>query len=350
MNTAQLIKQLLDRLVKFSWLIVLTTILGGGLFFYLAKQNVTQYIAKSTVFPLNSNSEISAGGSAISNLLGLADAPKSFTAEASINIVELATSRRTREAVAISKVPTMQNKTVAELLIDENNKHTGFMQFTPIKMPTDSLGVANMGSGLLKTGFSAKVGKNGILELYYQNSSPALAREVSYIYIKKLSEFYIELKKKKAQIDYQFAVQKADSLLTVLKRLDAEAIALDEKTFFTDEALKRYSIPKINLQQEKQAVQSQYYYAVNNRESAAYKLQKETPIIEALDKPEPPYDKIAKSKLIYVLIGSFLGLFLGIVLVSWKVISNYLGAELNKAIEKATKEKETIVEEKTTTA
>ncbi|HNJ29488.1 MAG TPA: hypothetical protein PLQ40_11060, partial [Ferruginibacter sp.] len=156
----------------------------------------------------------------------------------------------------------------------------------------------------------------------------------------KLSQFYIELKKKKAQIDYEFSIKKADSLLAVLNQLDKRAIALDESTFFTNEGLQRYSIPKVNLAQDKSTVQSQYYYAVNNRESAAYRLQKETPIIEALDKPEPPYDLVKKSKIVYVLIGLILGTILGMLAVSWKVINRYLGDELNKAIEKASKPKE----------
>ena len=80
---------------------------------------------------------------------------------------------------------------------------------------------------------------------------------------------------------------------------------------------------------------NEYYYAVNNRESAAYKLQKETPIIETLDKPEGPYDQEGKSTKLYVFIGLLLGGFIGVVVVSWKIISNYLGSELNKALEKA---------------
>jgi hypothetical protein len=344
MNSLELIKQLLDRLKKFSWVILLITILFTAFFYYLARQNVKLYIAKSTVFPLNSNSDNAVSGSSIGSLLGLADAPKSFTADASINIVELATSRRTREAVALARIPKLQNKTIAQLLIEENNKHTGFMQNLAIEIPKDSLGLINTASNLLRLGFSAKVGKNGILELIFQNSNADIAREASYVYIDKLSEFYIDLKKKKAQIDYEFAVRKADSLKKVLNVLDAHAIALDEKTYFTNEELKRYSIPKVNLQIDKQTVQSQYYYAINNRESAAYRLQKETPIIEPLDRPEPPFDTIQKSKLTYCLIGAFLGMFIGLIVVSWKVISNYIGNELNKAIEKATKEKQQLAE------
>lgn len=335
MNNIELVKELLKRLKKFSWLIALIALAFGGLFYYMAKQSLVLYTSTATVFPLNSTQDNSVSSSAISSILGLSDAPKSFTADASINIVELATSRRTREAVAMSKVPSLENKMVSELLIEEHNKHTGFMQNEPIPMPTDSLALINTASNILRAGFSARIGKNGILELHFTNTSQKLVREISYIYIDKLASFYIDLKKKKAQIDFEFAVKKVDSLAKVLSSLDQRAIQLDESTFFTNEQLKRYSIPKINLEQDKATVQSQYYYAVNNRESAAYRLQKETPIIEPLDRPEPPYDAQQKSKMMYALMGIILGTLIGVILVSLKLINKYIGAELNKAIEKA---------------
>jgi hypothetical protein len=342
MNSIELIKQLINRLKKYSWLIAIIAALFGGFFYYMAKQSVLVYTAKSTVFPLNGTTDASPG-STISNLLGLGEGTKSFTGDASINIVELANSRRTREAVAMVRIPSMKNKSVSELMIEENNRHVGFMQNTAIDPPKDSLSQINIASNLLKGAFSAKINKTGILELYLTNSSPELVREVSYIYIDKLSEFYIDLKKKKAQIDFEFAVKKADSLLLVLNQLDKQAISLDESTFFTNESLKRYNLPKINLAQDKATVQSQYYYAVNNRESAAYRLQKETPIIEILDKPEWPFDSVQKSTFTYVMMGIFLGLIIGVFLVSWKVINKYMAAELNKAIEKASKPKEPLL-------
>ncbi len=342
MNSIELIKQLINRLKKYSWLIAIIAAGFGGFFYYMAKQSVLVYTAKSTVFPLNGTADASPGNT-ISSLLGLGEGTKSFTGDASINIVELANSRRTREAVAMVRIPSMKNKSVSELLIEENNRHTGFMQNTAIDPPKDSLSQINIASNLLKGAFTAKINKTGILELYFINSSPELVREVSYIYIDKLSEFYIDLKKKKAQIDFEFAVKKADSLLQVLNQLDKRAIALDESTFFTNEGLKRYNLPKINLAQDKATVQSQYYYAVNNRESAAYRLQKETPIIEILDKPEWPFDSVQKSTFTYIIMGVFLGLVIGIFLVSWKVINKYMADELNKAIEKASKPKEPLL-------
>ena len=338
MTSIDLIKQLLKRLKKFSWLIAVIAAAFGGFFYYIAKQNVVKYTSKATVFPLSGSAQSSQSSSSISNLLGIGD-PTAFTVDASINIVELANSRRTREAVANVKIPSMQHKTVSKLIIEENNKHSGFMQNVKIIPPSDSLAEINIATSLLQSAFVAKFNKYGILELYFTNSDQKLVREISYIYIDKLSEFYIELKKKKAQIDFEFAVKKADSLLRVLNALDKRAIALDESTFFTNEGLKRYSIPKTNLNQDKATVQSQYYYAVNNRESAAYRLQKETPIMEPLDKPEPPYTPTQKSKMIYSLIGIILGLIIGIILMSWKIINKYLGDELNRAIEKASKPK-----------
>ncbi len=344
MTNIELIKQLISRLKKFSWIIVIIAVGFGALFYFMAKQAVVVYTSKATVFPLNSSNDNAVSGSAISSLLGLSDAPKSFTGEASINIVELATSRRTREAVAAARIPSLKNKTVAELLVEEHNKHTGFMQNTPIevKAPYDTAALINIASNMLAGSFNAKINKNGILELYYSNSNTNIVRAVSYIFMDKISDFYVELKRKKARIDYEFAVNKADSLFRVLNALDKEAIKLDETTFFTNGELKRFNLPKINLDQDKSTVQSQYYYAVNNRESAAYKLQKETPIIEALDKPEGPYDESGKSTRLYAIIGILLGSLIGIILVSWKIISNYLGAELNKAIEKASKPKEEV--------
>ena len=347
MNNIDLIKQLIKRLKKFSWLIAVIAAVFGAFFFYIARQSVLLYTSTATVFPLNSSTE-SSPGSTITNLLGLSDVPKSFSGEASINIVELANSRRTREAVAMERIPSMQNKMISELLIEENNRHTGFMQNEEIKPPKDSLTKVNIASSMLKGAFSAKINKNGILEIHFSNSNSDLVREVSYVYIEKLSGFYIELKKKKAQIDYEFAVKKADSLLQVMNGLDKRAVALDESTFFTNTELQRYSLPKVNLAQDKATVQAQYYYAVNNRESAAYRLQKETPIIEALDKPEPPYDPVKKSKIVYTIIGLILGGFIGILLVSWKIINKYLSDELNKAIEKASKPKGQVLQPQTT--
>src|SRR5437868_12459403 len=151
MTNLELITQLLKRLKKFSWVIL---IMGAGcaaFFYYMANRSLLLYTSKSTVFPMNSSTDNTVSSSTISNILGLSDAPKSFSGEASINILELANSRRTRDAVASERVPSLENKRVAELLIEENNRHLGYMQNQKINMPKDkdSATLINIGSNML---------------------------------------------------------------------------------------------------------------------------------------------------------------------------------------------------------
>jgi hypothetical protein len=334
MNTALLIKSLTRRILIFSWFIAALAIGLGYFFYYIAKQEVGLYQGKATVFPLNATAA-SPGASGVSGLLGIGDAGGSFSsADASVNIVELANSRRISEVVANTRVPEMNNKTVAELLIIENNKFTGYRQNVKIDMPKDSLGLTNVGVGLLRAKFTVKVSKLGILELSFASPNPDIVRHICYIYIDKLSEFYIELKKKKAQSDFAFAVMKADSLKQVLDDLDAKTIYLDEHTFFTPTERARYSLPQEMLATERSLVKSQYFYAINNREAAAYKLQKETPIMQPLDRPEPPFNYTQKSAMVNAIIGALIGFVLGLLIVSWSIISKIIGSELNKAISK----------------
>lgn len=329
MDNTQFLKGIIKRSIKFSWTIILIAMVFGVGFYFLAKKSLVKYISRATVFPLNSTSDNSIANSAIGSVLGLSSDSKSFSSEASINITELATSRRTSEAVASLKVKNLGNKNIAQLLIEENNLNSGFLKNKHIKMPEDSLDIINTGVFILREGLAAKVSKTGVLELGFKNSNPKLVKLISYTFLDKISEFYILLKKEKAQVDYDFAAKKVDSLLIALRQIDKRLVKLDETTFFANEGLQRYSLPKLNLAQEKEAIQQQYFLAVGNRESAAYKLQKETPIIKILDNPEPPYDKEQKSKMIYTAIGLILGTIVAMLLVNWKIMMSYIRKQFN---------------------
>ncbi len=333
MGSTEFTLQFIKRLKKISWAILLIALTGGGLFYYLAKRKIIVYTSKTTVFPLESSSD-NISNSSISSILGLSPSAKSFSGEASVNIVELAMSRRIRENVVGMKVKELGNKTFAQLLIEENNKYTGFMQNEKIKMSKDSAAIIYQGGLLLSSGLEVKLSKNGTFELNFSNTNANLVRLISYALINKISEFYIYLKREKAQVDYNFAVKKVDSLQKVMQQLDAKQISLDETSFFTDQQLKRYSIPKINLGQEKQLIQQQYLASVATRESAAYRLQKETPVIRILDNPEPPYDASIKPTRVYTIIGLLLGAVLGIFIFTWNIILAYISAELKKMVNK----------------
>ena len=215
MTSTQLIKSILGKVKKFKFLIIICGIGFAFLLYFYAKSKRPVYTAKATVFPLNSASE-STASNALSGILGLEGSTKSFSSEASINIIELTSSRNVRERVASARVPQFNNKTVTELLVKDLNDNKSYFG-TVIKMPVDSEAVAILGSQLLSTNFTAKMSKNGVLELYFSSSDKSIITPISYIFINKISQFYTDLKISKALDDYNFTIKRLDSLQRVCR-------------------------------------------------------------------------------------------------------------------------------------
>lgn len=332
MTSKELIQKIYLRVGKFKWLILCTGVILAAILFLYARHIPPVYTARASVFPLTTSNESSAASSAINTFLGGSDAPKSFSQEASINIVELATSRNTREAVALLRLPGFNNKRVAELLIDNYNANKKF--YSPLlKTPRDEPTLAAVGGGLINDNFTAKTAKSGILELHFSSTNPALISPISYALIDKISQFYIDLKIKKAKRDYDFTLIKIDSLQQILNTYDRRAVVMANTTLFVPNSKIEYSIPKENLINDKERGIRQRDALSNNREEALWRLQKATPIIATLDKPDPPsFTMVKPSSTLYGMLGFFLGCLLAVVLLTAPLISRYVETETNKAI------------------
>ena len=214
--------------------------------------------------------------STLSALLG-SETSKSFSDDASINIIELAQSRTTREEVAAIRDSSMGNKTIAELLIDDINNHRGLFE-DKVKMPSNQYALIIWAGEVLREGLSATVNKNNMLVLSYTGRSPELVRTISYGFINKISLFYIQLKQEKARRDFEFATSKVDSLRNVMNAKDDQLIAIDKRTLFTNTNQLQFKVPTENLIADKEMIRQQYAQAVANQQNAAYKLQKATPL------------------------------------------------------------------------
>jgi uncharacterized protein involved in exopolysaccharide biosynthesis len=327
----ELIKKIFLRISRFKILIVLGGITGAVLMVIYTMRVDPVYTSRATVFPLNASPDNSAATSALSSMLGLSETPKSFSQEASINIVELAQSRNTREAVALQRLPDHGNRRIASLLIENYNKTKESFQ-SKIKEPVDTMELAALGGNLLKPDFAAKINKNGILEINYSSRDISLVSPISYQFIDKISEFYKELKIKKARLDYDFTVNKIDSLDKVLDSFDRKAIHLSNTTLFVAADKLEFQIPKENLVNEKDRVSRQRDASTNNREEALWRLQKVTPIIAILDKPDPPFDTKKPSAFIFAMIGFILGAILLTGVVVSGILYSYAKEEAKKAI------------------
>lgn len=351
MTSKELIQKIYLRVRKFKILVLLTGIILAVVFFIYAKTIPVVYTARASVFPLTTSNESSGASSAISQLLGGGESAKSFSQEASINIVELATSRNTREAVAMFKIPQLGNKRVAELLIDNYNKTKKF--YAPaMEIPKDTIMLAAVGGGMLNDNFTAKTAKSGILELTYSNTDPELLSPIAYAMIDKISQFYIDLKIKKAKRDYDFTLAKIDSVQKVLDTYDRRAVVMANTTRFVPKERIEYSIPKENLINAKERGIQQRDALTNNKEEALWRLQKATPIIATLDKPERPFLQKKTSSILYIILGFVLGCLACIGLLVAPILFKYIEAETNNAIfgDEEQEKKETVVVETTTTS
>ena len=76
----------------------------------------------------------------------------------------------------------------------------------------------------------------------------------------------------------------------MLSSFDRKAIQLSNTTLFVPLERIEFSIPKENLADQKEWVTRQRDASANNREEALWRLQKVTPIIATLDKPDPPFE------------------------------------------------------------
>ncbi len=331
MTTQELIQRIYLRLKRFRYLILFSGLILAALLFFWAMGKPTIYTSRASVFPLTAARDNSIANSALSSILGINDAPQSFSQEASINIVELALSRHTRESVVMEKLPEMNNRTIAELLIKEYNKHKAFWE-KDAEVPQDARMLAAVGGDLLKSAITAKINKNGILEVNFSSANKALVSPVSYIFIEKLSTFYKDLKVRKAQLDFDFTERKIDSLDDVLKTFDRRAVRMSSTTLFVPSEKIQYQIPKENLAAEKDRVMRQRDASASNREEALWRLQKVTPIIATLDKPDPPFEFKKPSKLLFGVVGFLAGVVLASLFFLSGLFLRYVKEEIHSAV------------------
>ncbi|HEY5464719.1 MAG TPA: Wzz/FepE/Etk N-terminal domain-containing protein [Hanamia sp.] len=331
MTSQELTIGLFNRLKKNKYFIICISLICAAVLSVYALKTPVTFTSKATIFPLTGGGDNSSASSALSALFSGGGDSKSFTDDASVNIVELAQSRTTREEVAAMKDSSRGNKTIAELLLTDINNHRSFLE-TKIEIPADKQRLITIAAGILGSGLSASINKNNSFVLTYTGRSPELVRTISYGFIDKISAFYIDLKREKAKRDFEFATNKVDSLGKVINSKDNQLIALDKRTLFTNTAKLEFRVPTENLITDKQMLRQQYAVAVANQQNAAYTLQKATPVMKVLDNPDPPYDVQNKSPLIYGIIGFFIGLIITILFSSLKLLVKYAKEEASKAI------------------
>lgn len=165
---------------------------------------------------------------------------------------------------------------------------------------------------------SAEVETQGLIFLKYTDTNPSLSKIIVYRYIDVITNYYKKQKTEKSRINYEFYVHRTDSVKAVIDaNLRKGAKIEDEEKFkiFVQDA-----IPSKQIEGQAELLKQIYGELITMREAALNDLMKDTPVVQVLDKPEPPFDVSRPNYILNIVGGLMLGFILSVIISIWKLL------------------------------
>jgi len=127
---------------------------------------------------------------------------------------------------------------------------------------------------------------------------------------KETSEYYVEIKSKKARLNVEILQKQTDSIRAELNSAITGVASAADNVFNLNMAMNVKRSPGARRQVDVQANTAMLTSLVTNLEMSKMALRKETPLIEVIDKPIFPLEKEKVGKLKSLVLGGFLAGFL----------------------------------------
>ena len=293
-----------------SWTILgLIGALGFGLFAYFSPNEYRTY---ATFHPDTGNqSGLSAAANPLAFIFG-----NDVGDGKSNQMIGVLDSRRLSEMVAADSVMINDTLTLlADIIREQSQPVFSFKSLFQSRKKNPSLKSKIVSAGKkIQSKLKAQATEAGFIKMEFSFYSTEMTGIISHAYIDALQEYYKNQKTEKARKNFDFYTHLSDS---VKKEIDKAALKVAK---FEDQnknlvfARKRLTVAEETIKLTN--LQEMYKALLINREQARSQLLMDTPIIQILDYPDPPYIPVGKSSLIYTLFGLFLGLILGLVLIT----------------------------------
>ncbi|MGI9138621.1 MAG: Wzz/FepE/Etk N-terminal domain-containing protein [Sediminibacterium sp.] len=309
-------------------LIVLAGIIGGLIGFTYAYFQKPTYKAVLT-FALE---EEKSGGGGLSSALGLASSlgidlgSSAGGAFSGANLIELMKSRKLIEKTLLSPI-SINGKTqsLADYYLEFNEVKKNWdekpllkgIQFpvdadrTQFSLQQDSI-LKNIATGLVKSdvAVSQKDKKISIISIEVNSTNEVFAKTFCETLAFETSEYYIEIKSKKARMNVEILQHQTDSIRAELNSAITGVAAAADNVFNLNMAMNVKRTPGARRQVDVQANTAMLTSLVTNLEMSKMALRKETPLIQVIDKPIFPLEKEKVGKLKSLVLGGFLAGFL----------------------------------------
>lgn len=158
--------------------------------------------------------------------------------------------------------------------------------------------------------------KLSIIKVEVATTDELFSKEFSNRLVETVNNFYTQTKTKNSSQNVYILQKQADSVRLVLDRaLNGVASALDAAPN-ANPALLSLRVPSQKRQVDVQASSSIYSEIIKNLEISKLTLRQQTPLIQVIDKPVLPLPVDKSSKLKSLILGSFLGGFLTVLVLS----------------------------------
>jgi uncharacterized protein involved in exopolysaccharide biosynthesis len=311
-------------------LIVAIGLLGGIIGFTYAYFQKPIYKATLT-FALEDEKS---GGGGLGGALGLASSlgidlgSSGGGAFSGANLMELMKSRKLVEKTLLSPI-TVNGKTqsLADYYLDINEAKKGWEEKPNLKgltfpVDADRTKFTLQQDSILKNIYNAltkadvvvaqKDKKVSIINIDVSSTNELFAKTFCETLAMETSDYYVEIKSKKAKMNVDILQHQADSIRAELNGAITGVAAATDNVFNLNMAMNVKRAPTAKRQVDVQANTAILTQLVGNLELAKVTLRKETPLIQVIDKPILPLEKEKTSKLKSLILGGFLAGFLTI--------------------------------------
>ena len=326
-------------------LILIMSAIGSLIGLKIAFDSKTKYKAYLT-FAME---EAGSSGGGLSGALGLASSfgidlgSGGGGAFASTNLTEFMKSRLIVEKVLLKPIDFGNKKiSLAEYYIQKNKLRDIWnnkpelkdIQFSPglertkFNFLQDSLLqiIYNNLISIDALSIQQKDKKVAILTIEVTNEDERFAKFFCENIAKETSDFYVEIKSKKARMNVDILQKQADSIRNELGGAIIGVASEIDKIYNLNPSFNILSTPSKRRQVDVQANQAVLSQIVVQLELAKIALRKETPLIQQIDKPILPLSKIKISKLKSLIIGGLLAGFLTIIFLFIKKVFSQIMA------------------------
>jgi uncharacterized protein involved in exopolysaccharide biosynthesis len=309
-------------------LILLAGIIGGLIGFTYAFFQKPTYKATLT-FAMEE--EKSAGGG-LSGALGLASTlgidlgSSAGGAFAGANLVELMKSRKLVEKTLLSPINVNgKTQSLADYYLEFNELKKDWGEKSLLKglsfpIDADRVKFTLQQDSILK-GLATSMAENNltiaqkdkkisIINIDVSSNNEKFAKAFCETLAFETSEYYVEIKSKKARMNVEILQKQTDSIRAELNSAITGVASAADNVFNLNMAMNVKRSPGARRQVDVQANTAMLTSLVTNLEMSKMALRKETPLIQIIDRPIFPLEKEKVGKLKSLVLGGFLAGFL----------------------------------------